>query len=92
MRRVVWLAVSGASLGVGMVGVVVPLLPTTPFVLLAVWAAARSSPRLHKWLLNHPTFGRVIHEWNRTRRIPPTALAAAAASVTISVAVILSTI
>lgn len=82
--------VSGASFGAGMVGVVVPLLPTTPFVLLAAYAAARSSPRLHAWFLAHPTFGRMIQDWQRTRRIPPAALAAAAVSVSISIAVLVA--
>lgn len=52
-----------------MIGVVVPLLPTTPFMLLAAYGFARSSPRLHDWLLNHRQFGPLIHNWREHRAI-----------------------
>ncbi len=58
-----------ACLVVGLVGVAVPLLPTTPFVLLAGFAAARGSPRLHAWLLGHRVFGEVIRDWTATRSV-----------------------
>jgi uncharacterized protein len=58
-----WRALGVASVGVGMIGVVVPLLPTTPFLLLAAWAFARSSERLHRWLLHHPRLGPPIADW-----------------------------
>lgn len=51
------------SLATGVVGIFVPGLPTTVFVLIAAWAAARSSPRLHRWLLAHPVFGKLIADW-----------------------------
>lgn len=47
----------------GAIGVVVPGLPTTVFVLMAGWAAARSSPRLHAWLWNHRLFGPMLRNW-----------------------------
>ena len=57
------LALAALCLALGVVGVVVPGLPTTPFILLAAWAAARSSPRLHAWLLNHRLFGPMVRDW-----------------------------
>lgn len=51
------------SLATGVVGLFVPGLPTTVFVLIAAWAAARSSPRLHRWLLAHRVFGPLIRDW-----------------------------
>jgi uncharacterized membrane protein YbaN (DUF454 family) len=50
-------------LALGVIGVWLPGMPTTVFILLAAWAAARSSPRLHGWLLNHPLFGQTIRDW-----------------------------
>jgi uncharacterized membrane protein YbaN (DUF454 family) len=60
-----WLFLGLLSLALGAVGVFVPLLPTTPFILLAAYCFARSSRRLHHWLVHHPTFGPLIENWNR---------------------------
>ncbi|MFM5463426.1 YbaN family protein [Aeromonas simiae] len=57
------------SLITGIIGIVVPLLPTTPFVLLSAALFARSSPRFHRWLLEHPQFGPLIDDWQRHRGI-----------------------
>jgi len=61
-----WLAVVLATLGV-----VLPLLPTTPFLLLAAWCFARSSPRFHYWLLHRSVFGRYLRHWQQHRAMPP---------------------
>jgi uncharacterized membrane protein YbaN (DUF454 family) len=51
------------ALALGAVGVFLPLLPTTPFILVAAFAFMNSSQRLHDWLINHRVFGRLIREW-----------------------------
>lgn len=61
-------------------GVALPLLPTTPFVLVAAWAFARSSPRLDAWLRAHPRLGPPLGAWEARRAIPRVAKAAAGVS------------
>ncbi len=53
----------------GAIGVVLPGLPTVPFLLLAAWAAARGSKRLHGWLYAHPRFGQVLIDWEQQRAV-----------------------
>jgi uncharacterized protein len=61
--RWAWWLLAYASLGLGIVGIAVPGLPTVPFVLLSAFAAARGSQRLHAWLLAHRRFGPMIRDW-----------------------------
>lgn len=63
--RWAWWLLAYASLGIGIVGIFVPGLPTTPFVLLAAWAASHGSARLHQWLLGHRQFGPLIADWQQ---------------------------
>lgn len=68
------------SLAIGLVAIVVPGLPTTEFILLAAWAATRSSPRLSAWLENHRLFGPMLHNWRNGKVIPRRAKVGASAS------------
>ena len=61
--RWAWCALAYLSLAVGIVGIFVPGLPTTVFILIAAWAATRGSQRLHDRLVNHPRFGPAIRSW-----------------------------
>jgi uncharacterized protein len=65
VMRLFWFALGWICLGSGMAGTVLPLVPTTPFVLAAAFCFARSSPRFHAWLLSHRTFGPMIRDWQR---------------------------
>jgi uncharacterized membrane protein YbaN (DUF454 family) len=57
------------SLGIGLVAIVVPGLPTTEFIMLAAWAATKSSPRLSAWLENHRLFGPILFNWRNGKII-----------------------
>lgn len=67
-----WLLLGLAALGIGIVGIVLPLVPTTGPLLIAAFAFARSSDRMHDWLMNHPRFGRFITDFREGRGIPMT--------------------
>jgi uncharacterized protein len=69
-QRAVWLVAGALALATGFVGIFLPLLPTTPFVLLAAFCFARGSPRCEAWLLAHPRFGPMIRNWRDHRAIP----------------------
>lgn len=70
VQRLLWALAGGASLVLGIVGIFLPLLPTTPFVLLAAFCFSRSSPRCEQWLLNHRRFGPMVQQWRTRRAIP----------------------
>lgn len=66
-RPVRWLfkGIAVVSLALAVIGAFLPIMPTVPFVLLAAWAATKSSPRLSHWLENHPRMGPPIREWRQ---------------------------
>lgn len=68
--RAAWLAAGFLFLGIAVLGIVLPVLPATPFLLLAAACFARSSKRFYDWLLNHPSFGPLVREWREHRSIP----------------------
>ncbi len=65
IARVLYLIGGCLSVLLAVLGVFLPLLPTTPFLILAAFCFSRSSERLHRWLLNQPTFGPMIHDWEQ---------------------------
>ncbi|TCK99820.1 hypothetical protein BXY66_3524 [Shimia isoporae] len=81
--RILWLIGGLLALAFGLVGVVLPLLPTVPFLLLAAFCFARSSERLHNWLLAHKSFGPMIEDWQRSGAIRPSAKRAATLSIAV---------
>jgi len=80
--RHVYLALGIFFVGLGFVGAFLPVLPTTPFLIVAVACFARSSPRLEAWLLDHPTFGPTLRAWRDNGAIPWRAKMMALAGIT----------
>jgi uncharacterized membrane protein YbaN (DUF454 family) len=72
--------------GLGVLGAFLPVLPTTPFMLLALWAFSKSSQRFHDWLRNHRVFGPPLQRWDRDHVVPLWAKAVAMSSMAASLA------
>lgn len=70
VRKLSWLCLAWTCIGLGAIGAFLPLLPTTPFILVAAWAAPKGSPRLATWLHSHPTFGPLLNAWHHQRAVP----------------------
>jgi Uncharacterized protein conserved in bacteria len=87
MQRILLISLGWLAIVLGTLGIVLPLLPTTPFVLLAAWCFARSSPRFHHWLLWRSPFGRYIRHWQQHRAMPPGAKGRAMLLIIVSFAV-----
>lgn len=75
--RAGWLALGLLFVALGLIGAVLPLMPTTIFLIFAAGSFARSSPRLEAWLLEHPRFGPALRAWRREKAIPRRAKIAA---------------
>ncbi|MFN3809206.1 MAG: YbaN family protein [Roseateles asaccharophilus] len=84
LLRLCWLLGGFASLALGVLGIFLPLLPTTPFVLLAAFCFSRGSARYEAWLLNHPRLGPVVRDWRATRAVPLRAKQLATVMMTLS--------
>ncbi|MDQ7261784.1 YbaN family protein [Paracoccus sp. PS-1] len=63
--RILWLVTGWLTLALGVIGIFLPVMPTVPFLLVAVWAFARSSPRLGARIMRHPRFGPPIRAWRK---------------------------
>ena len=71
VRRAIYVTLAMLSLGIGMIGVALPGLPTTPFLLLMSYFLVRSSPTLHARVVQIPVVGKPIREWRETRGVRP---------------------
>lgn len=69
-KRILLLILGWLSLITGIIGAFLPLLPTTPLVLLAAWCFSKSSERFHTWLIEHKYFGPIVRDWQSADGIP----------------------
>ena len=67
--RIVWIIGGVLATGLGLIGIVLPIMPTVPFMLVAAFCFGRSSPRLHAYMLDHPVYGPHIRDWNESGAI-----------------------
>lgn len=88
VKRLLWRVLALASLVLGLLGVILPGLPTVPFLLLAAWAGGRGWPALETWLLRHPRHGAHIRRWRERGAVPRRDKWAASAMMLVSATVI----
>jgi uncharacterized protein len=67
--RIAFLAIGWVAFALGFLGIFLPILPTTPFMLLAAFCFSKGSPRVHQWLLNLPHVGSLLRDWEQNRVI-----------------------
>lgn len=81
--RLIYLIAGCLVLVLAIVGAVLPVMPTTVFVILAAWCLGKSHPRLEAWLLSHPVFGPPLRDWRQRGAISPLSKALAVAGMTV---------
>ncbi|HET9821420.1 MAG TPA: YbaN family protein [Burkholderiaceae bacterium] len=85
-----WRSLALLCLALGVAGVLLPVLPTTPFLLVAAWAGGRGWPQFEAWLVAHPRWGAPIRRWRDHRAVPRGAKWAASLTMAASVALLLA--
>ncbi|MGE7956445.1 YbaN family protein [Pseudomonas sp. NPDC089530] len=88
--RLFFACLAYVSLAIGLIAIVIPGLPTTEFVLLAAWAATKSSPRLSAWMENHRLFGPILSNWRNGRIVSRRAKISATVSMLLCAGLMLS--
>lgn len=92
MRNAIYVTLAAISFALGVIGLFLPVMPTTCFMLAAVWLASKGSPRFANWIRNHPRFGPPIQSWERERAIPKHAKIMAVVMLSVSCAIIAFTV
>ncbi|MGP9764162.1 YbaN family protein [Halomonas sp. AOP13-D3-9] len=82
--RLLWVVLAGVSFGIGVLGIFLPLLPTTVFMLMAVYCASKGSPRFEAWIRSRHYVGPLLVTWEQERAIPRRAKLAAVSMIALS--------
>jgi uncharacterized protein len=88
LMRLLILGCAWLMVGIGVIGIFLPVLPTTPFMILAAALFARSSPRFEQWLLDHPRFGQPLIDWRREGAISQKAKIASVSLMAVSYGIV----
>ena len=70
MKKIILISLGWLCVSLGFIGIFIPGIPTTIFLIIALWAFARSSKRFHAWLLNHQRFGPILRNWQEHKVVP----------------------
>tara|TARA_B100000378_G_scaffold149009_1_gene120386 strand:+ start:82 stop:456 length:375 start_codon:yes stop_codon:yes gene_type:complete len=70
MKKIILITIGWSCVGLAFVGTFVPGIPTTIFLIVALWAFAKSSKKFHSWLLNHKRFGPILQNWESHKVVP----------------------
>jgi len=70
MKKIILISLGWLCIGLAFIGVLVPGIPTTIFLIVALWAFAQSSEKFHSWLLNHKRFGPMLDNWESHKVVP----------------------
>lgn len=87
MKKIINIILGSITLGLGVMGIFLPILPTTPFLLLSAFFYLRSSNRLYTWLINHRIFGKYIYNYMEKKAIPKAAKLIAIIFICISISI-----
>jgi uncharacterized membrane protein YbaN (DUF454 family) len=68
-QNILWLLLAYVTLALGLIGAFLPILPTTPFLLVSVWAGSHASSKFKWWLMRHKRFGAALRDWYRYQAI-----------------------
>ncbi|MBO0333374.1 YbaN family protein [Sneathiella sp. CAU 1612] len=88
-KKIVLLLIGWLFVFIGGIGIFLPVLPTTPFLLISLWAFSQSSERFHDWLYNHRIFGPPLQDWSKYGVIPLRAKIVALATMAISATLVI---
>ena len=70
MKKFILITIGWSCVGLAFIGTFVPGIPTTIFLIVALWAFAKSSKKFHSWLLNHKRFGPILQNWESHKVVP----------------------
>lgn len=82
-KRIAFMLLGFIFVALGVIGAMLPVMPTTVFLIAAAWSFGRSSPRLENWMLQHPKFGPVLIAWRKEGAIPRHGKIAACTGITV---------